>query len=212
MGSLRIAAAYDEAFCFYYRENFRELERSGLEIVFFSPMESGSLPRDISGLYLGGGYPELHVKELSGARDVMVDIKQKIDDGLPVIAECGGFMYLNKAIFADDGDVQDEMCGVFDASCRNAHRLVRFGYVTVTEEGGKWLPGGAMIRGHEFHHYESTDNGDGCIVTKASDGSTYREIHVTDTLWAGWPHLYFASAPCFARGFADKCRQYRNRM
>ncbi len=208
MGSLKAAVARDEAFCFYYVENFREFERAGIEPVFFSPLRQEKLPQDVSGLYIGGGYPELHAEVLAANKNMLVDINQKVTKGMPVIAECGGFMYLNKGIETADGRIH-KACGIFEDTCKGKGKLVRFGYVEIEDSTGKWLPEGKRIRGHEFHYFDTDNNGSGAIVKKASGKKVYREIHITDTVWAGWPHLYFRSAPGFAKIFADKCMVYK---
>ena len=109
-----------------------------------------------------------------------------------------------------EGSVESDgygMCGVIDAECSKQERLVRFGYVEIADGTGSWLEQGETVRGHEFHYFDSTDNGAGALVKRAATGSTYREIHITDTMWAGWPHLYLRSCPQFARSFAEKCRR-----
>lgn len=207
MGSLKLAAAYDPAFCFYYGENIRALERAGFEIEYFSPLKDRSLPYGASGIYLGGGYPELHAERLSGNTEMLEDIRRSAQNGMPIVAECGGFMYLTGSIADEDGTGR-AMCGLIDTACEKKERLVRFGYVEITDETGLWLDEGERIRGHEFHYYDAEDNGSGALIKKASSGKQYREVHVTDTMWAGWPHLYFRSCPGFAASFAEKCRRY----
>ncbi|MBO5551358.1 MAG: hypothetical protein J5966_05305 [Lachnospiraceae bacterium] len=223
MGSLRLAVARDEAFCFYYNENFRELERAGFDMVFFSPLRAKGLPENIAGLYIGGGYPELHAGVLSGNNSLMVDINARIADGMPVIAECGGFMYLTSGI-RDESGTEYPMCGVFDPVCIKKDRLVRFGYVEVFDSTGSWLDSGEGIRGHEFHYYDTSDRaaseraaGSGpcgveARIVKASGGAEYGGIYISGSIWAGWPHLYFRSRPAYAESFFRKCSSYRRIM
>lgn len=209
MGYLRLAVARDAAFCFYYNENLRELARAGLEPVFFSPLSDRALPEDVAGLYIGGGYPELHAEGLSANSSLMVDIRQKAAAGLPVFAECGGFMYLTERIITEEVDIkQFGMCGIIKAECKKRERLVRFGYVNIRDKTGLWLDKDAVIRGHEFHYFDADDNGDGAEVVKASGDTVYNEIHITDTMWAGWPHLYLPGASGFAESFEKKCEAY----
>lgn len=209
MGSLRLAVARDDAFCFYYNENLRELARVGLRPVFFSPLADRSLPDDVSGIYIGGGYPELNAERLNANQSLIVDIKTKVSAGLPVLAECGGFMYLTERIITEEVDIkQHEMCGIIKAECKKKERLVRFGYVYIRDKTGLWLDEEAVIRGHEFHYFDTDDNGDGAEVVKASGDNVYNEIHITDTMWAGWPHLYLPGASGFAESFEKKCEAY----
>ncbi len=207
MGYLRLAVAQDEAFCFYYNENLRELERAGYEIVCFSPLNDGGLPEDTAGIYIGGGYPEMHAKKLAANRSIMVDIKSKISEGVPVLAECGGYMYLTDHIESDTSG-RYEMCGIFGTGCRKKGRLVRFGYVEVRDINGIWIGRDTPVRGHEFHYFDTDDPGDGGEITAASDGSVYSGIHITDTVWAGWPHLYLPGRHGFAESFVEKSRRY----
>ncbi|MCR5746379.1 MAG: hypothetical protein K6G03_01570 [Lachnospiraceae bacterium] len=230
---MRLAVARDEAFCFYYNENFRELIRADFEIISFSPLHDTKLPEGISGLYLGGGYPELHSEELSSNSGIMVDIKRNIENGMPTLAECGGYMLLTEFIGAGDGDkdkdrdkecvnsgnicINDDrqrifpMCGVIKGGCVKKKKLVRFGYVEILDKTGFWLADNEKIKGHEFHRFDSDDNGDSAEIIKASDNSRYKGIHISETLWAGWPHLYLPSVPGFCRRFAEKSRDYINR-
>ncbi len=209
MGYLRLAVARDDAFCFYYNENLRELARTGLEPVFFSPLEDSTLPDDVSGLYIGGGYPELHAERLSMNRSLIVDIRSKAAAGLPILAECGGFIYLTERIIDDQVDInQRDMCGLIKTGCAKTDRLVRFGYVYIRDRTGLWLDKDAVIRGHEFHYFDADDNGDGAEVVKASGDASYNEIHITDTMWAGWPHLYLPGSSGFAESFEKKCKAY----
>lgn len=217
MGSLRLAVARDEAFCFYYNENLRELERAGFEITGFSPLHDRELPGDTAGLYIGGGYPELHAKTLSKNEGVLVDIKHKADSGMPILAECGGFMYLTEAITDENGKSR-KMCGIFDVKCVKTDRLVRFGYVGIFDNTGHWLEPGKGVKGHEFHYYDTVKegaictNGSGAKIIKASNGTEYTGIYITDTIWAGWPHLYFRSESAFVEKFYDKCRTYKEHI
>ena len=86
---VRIAVAQDEAFCFAYAETLEAFRDAGAEVVFFSPLRDTALPENIGGLYLPGGYPELHARELSENTSLLREIKRKIESGLPTAAECG---------------------------------------------------------------------------------------------------------------------------
>ena len=198
----RVALAKDEAFCFYYQENMRLLERMGAEIVPFSPMRDRELPPDTDGLILGGGYPENYGPVISGNRTMLESVRKALEDKMPLLAECGGFEYLNREVRGSDG-VWYPMAGYFDARAERNDKLGHFGYVTVT------LPDGMKIRSHEFHYWESTDQGEAWIAEKP-DGRSWRCEHDIDGVqYAGFPHLYYPSAPAFAGRFAKNCRKYR---
>ena len=98
-----IAVAKDEAFCFFYEDNLRLLQEYGAKIAYFSPIHDQALPYGCSGILLVGGYPELYAAELSNNTEMREDIRKKIEQGMPVVAECGGFMYLHKEIRTQEG-------------------------------------------------------------------------------------------------------------
>ena len=199
-----LAVAKDKAFCFYYRENFRLLQALGAKIVEFSPLTDKELP-PCDGLYLGGGYPELYTKQLSENRTMRESIAQAIRAGLPTFAECGGFLYLHQEMTGEDGTFP--MVGVIPGGCRNTGKLRRFGYVTLTAKHDNLLCGaGESIRAHEFHYFESDSNGAEFHAEKPVTGRGWECIHATNTLFAGFPHLYFPANPEFARRFVRRMR------
>lgn len=208
---VRIAVARDRAFCFYYKENLEYLKKLGCELMFFSPMEDRHLPEGCDGLLLGGGYPELYAKELEANQEIMTEIRKQILEGLPCLAECGGFQYLQENLEDADGKIR-RMAGVISASSRNQGRLVRFGYITVEGiEDGMYLKRGERIRGHEFHHWDSSSNGDACRAVKPDGKRSWPCIHAKGSLFAGYPHLHYPSNPDFARRFVEACLIYRMR-
>ena len=199
----RIAVSRDKAFCFMYSENIELLEELGCEIAYFSPLADEKLPEGISGLYLCGGYPELYAKELSANASMLESVRTAIEAGLPTIAECGGFMYLHGSI--------DEipMAGVIHGDSFRTHHLQRFGYTKITAAHDNLLcAAGESIRAHEFHYYDSEDNGEDYIAEKASNGKTYRCCHATDTMYAGYPHIYLPANRRFAEAFVRKAAEY----
>ena len=204
---VRVAVADDKAFCFRYPDNLELLQRMGAELVPFSPMTDRALPENVHALYLCGGYPELHLQELSANVSMRRSIREAIEGGLPTFAECGGFMYLHDDISGVP------MCGVVHGSCTEKNRLQRFGYVTLTTDRDSVMgPAGSVIRAHEFHYYDSTSNGDGCTAEKASNHLRYACCHVGSTLFAGFPHLYLPSASGFAEEFLRRAHAYASRI
>ncbi|HEY1901124.1 MAG TPA: cobyrinate a,c-diamide synthase [Terracidiphilus sp.] len=149
---VRIGVARDKAFSFYYEDNFDLLRENGAEIVFFSPLTDASLPQDLDGLYLGGGYPELHAEALSLNESMCAGIRSFAEAGKPVYAECGGMIYLGRALTALDGRTYP-MAGVLPMEFEMTPRLLHFGYVHV-EFAEDCLLGkkGTTVRGHSFHH------------------------------------------------------------
>lgn len=212
---VNIAVAMDEAFCFYYEDNLRLLEKCGAKLQYFSPLHDTKLPDNCDALLLGGGYPELYAKELSENLSMRNSIKTAFKTGLPTVAECGGFMYLHTYIHnicEEDADVQNYvfgMTGALDSECHFKGKLVRFGYIELAEKHSNFLSTDEKIRAHEFHYYDSTDNGADCIATKPATGRSYDCVISHDNYWLGFPHLYYPSNPHFAESLVRKAYEYR---
>ncbi len=200
---VRIAVARDKAFCFYYEDNFDVLRDLGTELVAFSPISDSCLPENIDGLYLGGGYPELYAKELSNNENMRNSIKNAINMGIPTIAECGGFLYLHDHL---DGA---QMAGVVHADAVMTKKLQPFGYVTLTAQKDNMLSAAqGQIRAHEFHYAKSEDNGANFIAEKPN-GRKWSCVHASQSLYAGFPHLFFRANIEFAERFVRKCVTWR---
>lgn len=199
---IRIAIAKDEAFCFYYRENLEMLERLGAELVPFSPLRDAHLPANIQGILLGGGYPELHLPELTRNEIVRGEIRKMADEGMPLRAECGGFMYLGESIQDEDG--RDwPMLGVHSGKSQRSRGRRRFGYITLTSRES-----GRQIQAHEFHYYDSDANGEAYQAVKPVTGKAWNCIIEQENQMMGFPHLYYPSNPAFAEEFVEQCRSW----
>ncbi len=186
-----IAVARDEAFCFYYPQNLQYLEELGMKIVFFSPLHDSRLPEEADALLIGGGYPELYLPELSANKPMLGSIRNALEQDMPSIAECGGFMYLHSVIADRDGR-EYEMVGAIDGKCTYTGHLVNFGYTQITGSNAGAAPEALIgMRGHEFHYYDSTCNGSDLILCKPSSGREYTAMFATPTRLWGWPHLYY---------------------
>lgn len=203
----RAAIARDEAFCFVYQDNLNLLRAMGAEIVPFSPLHDRVLPEGIQGLYLPGGYPELHAGELSENVSMREDIKKKLQEGLPCIAECGGFLYLLASMEDMEGE-RYPMAGFLPGNAVYTGHLVRFGYLELSEKTPRFLGVGETIRGHEFHYYEATDCGSACTAGKPVSHRRFACVHETGNQFFGFPHLYWPSCPSFAEHFSDFCRAF----
>ena len=201
----KIAVARDEAFCFLYRDNLDVLRDFGAETVFFSPLHDTSLPEGAQGLLLPGGYPELYAQVLSENRDMRHAVAAAVSDGMPCLAECGGFLYLHRELEDMEG-VFHPMAGVLDARAYRTPRLGRFGYITLTANGDTaFLRAGESIRGHEFHYYESESCGGAFHARKPAGGRAWDCIHGRGSLLAGFPHLYYPSNPKLIERFLRAC-------
>ena len=205
---VRIAVAQDEAFCFTYAETLEAFRDAGAEVVFFSPLRDTALPENIGGLYLPGGYPELHTRELSENTSLLREIKQKIESGLPTAAECGGFLYLGQSLTDAEGQSWP-MAGVLPGEAKDAGRLVRFGYAALSADSDSMLfRAGESFPIHEFHHWDSTANGTALAAKKPVGGAAWRCGSVNEHFYAGFPHLYWAGTPLPQR-FAAAAENYR---
>ena len=205
---VRIAVAQDEAFCFTYAETLEAFRDAGAEVVFFSPLRDTALPENIGGLYLPGGYPELHARELSENTSLLREIKQKIESGLPTAAECGGFLYLGQSLTDAEGQSWP-MVGVLPGEAKDAGRLVRFGYAELSADSDSMLfRAGESFPIHEFHHWDSTANGAALAAKKPVGGAEWRCGSVNEHFYAGFPHLYWAGTPLPQR-FAAAAENYR---
>ena len=209
---VRIAVAKDKAFCFTYAETLDALREAGAELVFFSPVQDTALPEDVGGLYLPGGYPELYARQLSENTSMLTAVRAAVHGGLPTAAECGGFLYLGQTLEDADGTVWP-MAGVLPGRGFRVGRLVRFGYAELTAKTDSLLfRAGEHLYIHEFHHWDSTDNG--CAFTAVKNEKTQWECgFANEHFYAGFPHLYWAGTPLprrFVRGALYYKRHQRN--
>ena len=234
-----VAVARDEAFCFYYQENLCALEEAGAHLVFFSPLHDACVPSDARGILLGGGYPELHAAELAANDSMRKSIREAVKNGVAVMAECGGFMYLQERLIGggmtmrggilpisehagaktekwfgtvNEREISYEMCGAIEGECRYTGSLVRFGYAEFTLKGTefapieRWLSGvEPTVRGHEFHYFDSTNNGSAFTAKKPLSSRSWDCMIHTEKMLAGFPHLYYRSCPAIVRWFVGAC-------
>lgn len=205
---IRIAVARDEAFCFYYQDNFDLLEAAGAEIVFFSPLRDKNLPENTAGLYLGGGYPELYAAEIAKNTNIRIAIQETISSGLPTYAECGGLMILTE-YFLDAQENNFPMVGVLPGYAQMTDQL-KMGYREVISlENTLLLPKGEVIRGHEFHYSEwarEDKNSPAYAVKSRAGGIERMDGFSKGNLLASYIHIHFASNPDIATRFVNKCR------
>lgn len=209
----RIAVARDEAFCFLYEDNLNFLRERGAQILPFSPLHDSALP-ECDALYLSGGYPELYAAQLEENVSMREEIREKIESGLPAIAECGGFLYLHDRIQAGDEGPEGEktfysMAGVIGADAVGERRRGRFGYIEATLAKDCLLGrGGDTFRAHEFHYWTSLADCADLEIYRPGNGSSWREGFCTDTLYAGFPHLYFYGSPKVGESFLRAAGEY----
>lgn len=206
---VRIAYAADEAFSFTYAENEELLQELGAELVPFSPLHDTKLPDNIGGMILCGGYPELYRRELAENRSMLEAVKEALLKNLPTIAECGGFMYLMREMEGKDKETVP-MAGAISGKAYETSQLVRFGYCEgITKTDGLFGKAGTILRGHEFHYWDTTENGSGFLMTKPISSARWEAVEYSDTKALGFPHFYYAGCPEAAEAFLDACRMFQ---
>ncbi len=206
--AVRIGIAWDEAFCFLYEDNLDFLKRAGAELVFFSPLHDRGLPDGLDGVIFPGGYPEIHARQLSANRSMLQSVREEAAR-IPVLAECGGFLYLHQVLEDAEGTPYP-MAGVVRGKAYPRKRLTRFGYIELEAVSDQLLlQKGERIRAHEFHYWDSEDCGDGCIARKASGSRSWSCVHGGEYFYAGFPHIYFYANPAAGIRFVQKCAARR---
>lgn len=229
---LKIGVAYDRAFCFYYEDNLDLLRAAGVTIVRFSPLADSSIPVGLDALYFGGGYPELHAEALSRNMSMLRSIKESSVSGMPVYAECGGFMYLTEGVY--DFDVNfHELAGVFPWKTVMKKGRAHLGYREVTLQQDSIAGSrGTVIRGHEFHYSEIMDSaeakkrGSGKVATSelpsfrtsslariyaVTDGSGNelgKEGYTVKNTLGSYIHIHFGSNPSIANNFVHFIKEH----
>ena len=202
---VHIAVAKDAAFNFYYEENFALLRAYGAELHFFSPLNNEQVPSQAQGVYIGGGFPEEFAEKLSENTASKESIRTAIDQGLPTLAECGGYMYLTESITNRAGETY-EMLGVIEGHVKMQEKLAALGYREITGVKGNFLINeDEQAKGHEFHY--STYEGEHETPAYFSKGRfrAQQEGYLNGNLVAGYTHFHFASNPKLVQNWLDKC-------
>jgi cobyrinic acid a,c-diamide synthase len=200
-----IALARDEAFCFYYEDNLELMKKMGAQFVEFSPIHDQHLPANIDGLLLGGGYPELYLKQLSANKTMLHEIRDYIDNNHPILAECGGFMYLHDTMEDKEG-TEFPVVGAIAGKAYKTNKLGRFGYIELSSNSLDCLGDkGQSIKGHEFHYWDSTNCGEDYTAKKPLRMKEWKCIHSDNNKCVGFPHLYYYANPNFIYQFLCRC-------
>lgn len=210
--SIRIGVALDNAFSFYYEDNLELLKELGVELVYFSPLESEKIPENVQGLIFGGGYPEEYGELLSQNKTMMESIQKASEQGTIIYGECGGYMYLCNSLEGKyDGELNQEipMVSLIDSKVTMGKKLTRFGYIElIAKKDNIFCKKDETIRAHEFHYSDSTDNGNIFLAQKSS-GRKWECIHMNDNIIAGYPHIHFWGNLQFAKNFIYKCKEIK---
>lgn len=211
---VRLGVARDSSFNFYYQDNLDLLESLGCELVMFSPVNDNKLPKDLDGLYIGGGFPEVFGKELEENISMRNSIKTAIENNLPTYAECGGLMYLTEYIEDLEGN-KFKMCGVFENGSKMTKTLQRFGYVNVTLNKDSIIgKKGTSFKAHEFHRSIVTENTELLKVydiNKETKNLNWNCGYMKYNCLGGYPHIHFYSNLDVAINFVKSCENYSRR-
>lgn len=210
---VKIGIAKDNAFCFYYEDNLRLLEKEGAELIPFSPINDSTIP-ECHALIFGGGYPELYCEKLSSNLKLMGQIKSLSEKGMPIYAECGGFMYLMDAIVDMKGK-EYKMVGIFPFKSQLRKGLRALGYreIVVTQDSILG-PCGTKARGHEFHYsdivYKRTGNYTTIYSVLDKNGKEVsKEGFVCNNTLGSYIHLHFCSNPMLAKYLVKSAEKYK---
>lgn len=207
----KVAVAKDAAFNFYYAESLGELEKRGAELVYFSPLEDEQLPAGISGLIIGGGFPEMFAEKLRANKKIRAAIRTAAENNLPIFAECGGFMYLMESI-TDFSGKTFEMCGVIPARAAMTDKLQTVGYVEAEILCDCVIgTAGEKLHAHEFHFSTAETPAEQSIFNckRMRTGKTYRAGFAAKNIVASYLHIHFAGCPNAAETFLNACKSYR---
>lgn len=205
----RIAIARDEVFSFYYPESLAILESFGAELIYFSPLHDEKLP-ECDGLIIGGGFPEMFARDLEANSTMRSSILTAAKNSLPILAECGGFMYLSKSIRDFDGKIFD-MCGVFDSRVEMESRLQTVGYVEARLKRDCILGSeGEVFHAHEFHFSKEIESREDSIFdcVKIRNLQKYSAGRIFKNSIGSYLHFHFAGAESMARNFVEACRRH----
>lgn len=202
---VRIGLAQDEAFCFIYKENLQLLKELGAELIPFSPIHDAHMPKKLDGLLFYGGYPELYGKQLEENEQMRRELRAALLEGVPVMAECGGFLYLHDTF----EDMQGKKCrglGIINGEAYRTERLSRFGYIEVDSRQrpvfGKKVD---VCPAHEFHYFDSANCGTAFYAKKPESSRGWECMHATENMLAGFPHFYYYGNPHLAEAFVERC-------
>ena len=212
--SVTVAVARDAAFSFYYEDNLDLLRAAGAKIAFFSPLTDAQLPPDTAGIYLGGGFPELYAAQLAQNTSLLAALRRAHRRGMPIYAECGGFMYLTESLVDLDG-VSHGMTGLVPGETRMQPKLVGLGYRLVEGMAGNFLlPAGESARGHEFHwstwEVSPTKVSPAWIVrSRRNPAQSSPAGYARRNLVASYLHLHFAGNRNLARNFVAACEIWK---
>lgn len=211
--TVRIAYFSDSAFTFYYQDNLDALQAAGAELIPVSSLESASLP-PCGGLYIGGGFPETHAKQLSRNTPFLESVRSYAQEGLPIFAECGGLIFLCRSITYENKSYP--LAGVFPLDLEMRVKPQGHGYMEVeVDRENPYFPPGTRIRGHEFHYSRIVSGWDQVqsiyAVKRGTGCSNRRDGLIFDNVLASYLHIHAAGALQWAPNFVKAASDYQTR-
>lgn len=213
---VKLAYAWDEAFSFYYQDGLDLLTHLGVELIKVSPLNDAHLPANISGLIIGGGFPELFLSKLSANHSFMASLRQFHQTGLPIYAECGGLMYLTETIQSFNQETFP-MVGLIPGKCRMEKSLAALGYYQgIALQDNLLCPKATQVKGHEFHYSKlegiPQDFPWAFGLQKGNTTPLRQEGFARENVLAAYLHMHFAGLPKLAEAFIQRCVAYATRQ
>jgi len=210
----RIGYVQDAAFNFYYPENLEELERAGAELIRISALDAERLPDNLHALYVGGGFPETHARELSANSGFLASLRQACVPGLPIYAECGGLMLLARSLAWNGAHYA--MANVLPVDIATFNAPQGHGYATLrVDAANPFFAQGVELRGHEFHYSrivsDAADLATACAVSRGSGCTHGRDFLLTENVMAGYTHLHATATPEWAMGMMEAARRFASK-
>lgn len=210
-GQITIGVAYDEAFSFYYATSLFALRDAGFQIVFVSPLHDDGLSEGLDALYIGGGYPEVFADRLASNTSFLESIKARIDAGMPVYAECGGYIYLQRSLVSQKGALYN-LASIFPGQAMMRTRMSpQFGYVSCHVQQDSWLlRTGDILRGHEFHYAEIVPEGSALLIEKVSTGKRWEGGSAVKKTFGSFVHIDLLSHRWLVERLYDEAISFRS--
>lgn len=212
---LIIGVLRDAAFQFYYEENLEALAAAGARLVMIDALRSPALPADLDGLYIGGGFPETSARQLADNAGFRQSVRERVDAGLPVYAECGGLIYLGRSILLDGQEYP--LAGVFPVTFTIGAKPQAHGYSTFTvAKANSFYPVGTRIKGHEFR-YSIVQQWDGAaddlalVMDRGTGFCGGRDGLVKNNTLALYTHVMASGTPEWVAGFMAAARTFAAR-
>lgn len=207
-----IAVARDAAFNFYYPDNLELLEEAGARLTYFSPLAGEGIPDDADGIYLGGGFPEEFAADIAANLGFLAGLKEAVRKGMPLFAECGGYMVLAETLTDRQGETH-AMAGIVPADVQMQTKRAALGYREAHAVKSTFLmEQGEGLRGHEFH-YSTMTYKEGVEIPFAYETKGLRgmkaEGYAAGSVMAGYTHVHFGSNPNAAQRWVSHCLDYK---